>query len=258
MRSFNFVRILLVAATLLSYTSLPRAITVVRVNPTDLGPTSSSITFSEQPFGTLNPIYPSASFGEGIATNTDSSGIPRVSLIKSVGAGNITLLRTLYNSASQVVAAPGIYQKGVRIGSDGASIVSPVLENHTDAGLFQGPLAVVFGSDLSSVSFRVGYFDAIGTISVSLYDRAGKSLGSYTNTGLGFEFFGFNTSSGPNGIAAVTFSIVKPEPAGYGIDNIQFGSVGIVPEGTSLSYLALGLLCLTALVYGRQKQTIRR
>jgi len=111
---------------------------------------------------------------------------------------------------------------GPFITTDGANPTSPVLSGDP---LFQGSITAVFVTPFDparpalarSVSFDAGYFDSIGSTTVSWYDSNNVLLGSQTNTQTGIERFNI-----PNSIGVFSIQVTSNEPAGYAIDNLSF------------------------------------
>jgi len=108
------------------------------------------------------------------------------------------------------------------ITSDSANPTSPVLSGDPQ---FEGPITVTFvnpnnpaaAATTNNNGFDAGFFDIIGSTSVTYFDVNGNVISSETNTALGIEHF-----TPPNGIHSFTIQIVGSEPAGFAIDNLAF------------------------------------
>ncbi len=215
------------------------------------------ITFSEKSLGTTNPVYnpsdygglagaPVVSFG-GYFTG-QSMGAPADCPAGAALTGCVTGSPT--GSLSLAVASPS-----TSIVNDGANPTSPVLSG---SPTFNGPIAVLFSVDLAGVGLDGGFFNAIGGTAITAFDRSGNLLGSVANQALGIEFLGLVTSDGSASIAGLLFSLVGDEPAGFGIDNLRFGTAGqvivpgAVPEPGSLALV--GIAALGLLVASRRRQ----
>jgi len=171
------------------------------------------ITFSEVPLGTVNPVYPPALYGGpagGPTVTFDGFFVGQI-LVGNNAVGAPTSPLTLDPASPNTITA-----------NDGAPI--------TLAGtpLFQGPISILFSSDVSSVGLTSGFLDALGSIQFRVFDRNGNLLLSLTNTQTGFQFFGAASNTGPV-IAGAQVTAVGDEPAGFEIDDLRF-FVGTVCE----------------------------
>lgn len=113
------------------------------------------------------------------------------------------------------------------ITTDGSSPTSPILSG---SPRFNGPISVLFSKSVAGVALTGGFFDASKSTYIEAFDRYGHSLGEVTNTTTGIEFFGLATANGENLIAGISFYINDDEPAGFGIDNLTFGSAETIAE----------------------------
>lgn len=115
---------------------------------------------------------------------------------------------------------------------------------------FNGVISVLFSTPVAGVGLQGGYFNAIGATTIEAYDAAGNSLGSITNSQLGLEFYGLADSTGTNVISGISFYITGNEPAGFAINDVTFGSAGVIvpvgpipaPGALILAALGLGLV----------------
>jgi hypothetical protein len=219
------------AASVLGLASLGMASTanaaVIVATPSDFSTPAGLITFSEKPVGTVNPVYvgaagaPTVSFGAifvgqtvgvapfplGAATTGVVNGTPTGPLALS---GDTTIVNDSSNPAN-----------------------SPVLSG---TPTFNGPISILFSSNVSGVGLDGGIFDAIGGTAIKAFDRNGTLLGLLANSGNALvpEFLGLKTSDGTNQIAGLQFSLVGAEPFGFAIDNVQF-TVGVdAPSATAV------------------------
>lgn len=228
---------------------------VIRLGQGAFTPEATTITFSEQPQGTVNPVYAlttanlggvTVSFGGHFVGQAASVGFP-VSLSDTTPTGPLAL----------DPLAPATFIVG-----DGANPTSPVLSG---TPTFNGPIAVLFSTAVAAVGLDGGFFNAIGGTSIEAFAADGSSLGIVTNTQLGIEFFGLADSTGANVIKGISFYITGNEPAGFGIDNLTFGSVdeivdppvgGAVPEPGTLALLTLGGLGFVGRAVRRRKAAV--
>ena len=204
------------------------AVSIVRIDQTAFKPSAGKITFSEFPAGTFNPSYSPADYG-GLATGTSVtfdgfflgqglSGTPAVDC--PGGAPSGCVVGTPSSSLALAPASPNTF-----ITRDGANPTSPVLSG---TPTFNGPISILFSQDLAGVGLDGGYFDAPASTAIKAFARDGSFLGQVNNTGLGIEFLGLVTNDGSAAIAGLQFSLIGPEPAGFAIDNLQFGLPGEV------------------------------
>ena len=214
---------------------------VVRVGAGGFTPLASSITFSEagKPVGTVNPVYSIATASLGVVGVTFDGWFVGQA---GSGGGVVTLTdRTPTGPLTLDASSPNTFITG-----DGANPTSPVLSG---TPTFNGVISILFSTDVAAVGLDGGFFDAIGGTTIEAYAADGTVLGSVVNTGTGIEFFGLADAGGLNTIRGISFFITGPEPAGFAIDNLTFGSarevVGVAPLPSSA---LLGLSMLGGLV----------
>jgi hypothetical protein len=119
---------------------------------------------------------------------------------------------------------------------------SPVLSPNPP---YAGDFDIEFLTSTTYVEFLSGYWDAIGTAKIDVFDWTGN-LSTYTNIGLGQETFTFANA---NGVRRIVFDS-SLDPAGGDIDNLKFN----VPAPASLLLLSVGLLSLGAFRRGGKRQ----
>ena len=221
---------------------------VIRVTEAEFVAGSGLITFSEKPMGTVNPVYVAADYG-------GAAGSPTVSF------GGFLMGQALGTAAT---CPPGAAGTGCVVGSPTATLsldptspstfiaddsAFPTTPTLSGTPIYNGPVTLLFNIDVAGVGLEGGYFDAIGGTAITAYDRAGNVVGSVLNTQMEIEFLGLVTDDGTAQIAALQFSLVGDEPAGFNIDNVRFGQEGQVvvpgvPEPASTGLMASGLIAL--------------
>jgi len=125
------------------------------------------------------------------------------------------------------------------IDNDGAMPGSPILRPDGADYAYAGDFRMVFPTPVTKVSFQSGYWDAIGTGVIDLFDPSLTLIGSFTNTVTGPEDMSF---SGLGLIGAVYFDSGN-DVAGADIDNLDFTPV---PEPGTLLLVGVGLAGLAA------------
>lgn len=217
---------------------------VVKVGVGAFTPQAGLITFSEKPGGSVNPTYNPADYGGG-------AGAPVVSFDGYFTGQSMGVTCGGVNTGCVVGSPTGptltlaAASPDTSIVGDGANPTSPVLSG---SPTFNGPIAVLFDVDLAGVGLDGGFFNAIGGTAITAFGRDGRLLGSVANEALGIEFLGLVTDDGSAQIAGLLFSLVGPEPAGFAIDNLRFGTAGQVivpgrlPEPASLALVGIAAL----------------
>lgn len=234
-------------ASVLAFASFANA-AVVRVTEASFVAGSGLITFSEFPVNTANPVYTPAVYGGGPGSPTvtfdgflNGQALGTAATCPAGAALTGCVVGSPTGPVALDPASPDTF-----ITTDGAFPSSPTLSG---TPRFNGPITLLFSIDVAGVGLQGGFFDAIGGTAITAYNRAGALLGRVTNTGTGIEFLGLVTDTGSAQIAALQFSLVGPEPAGFNIDNVRFGAQGQVivpgvPEPGSIVLLASGLIGL--------------
>jgi hypothetical protein len=222
---------LITASTIFGVASLGTVSTVsaaiLKVDASAFNAQAGLITFSEKAFGTFDPIYTPSEYGGGAGSPTVSFGGTFTS--QTVGQPPIPSGATGTGVVGGIPADPlALLSTSPRtfITNDGS--VPTVLSG---TPRFNGPISILFNTDVAGVGLTGGFFDAIGGTAITAYSRDGNVLGSVLNTQTGFEFLGLVTTDGSSQIAGLQFSLVGAEPAGFAIDNVRFGTAGqvIVP-----------------------------
>lgn len=179
-------------------------------------PEASTVTFDSFELGAENPV---ATF------DLPDLGTVEVSFGTSfVGQSSAPLtdgVFTLSDSDPEGPLALDSDADPVFTAEDGSADTNPVLSG---TPTFNGPISVLFSEPVAAVGLTGGFFDAVESTSIEAFDTDGNSLGLVRNTQTGFEFFGLATDTEANDIAGISFYITDDEPAGFGIDNLTFGT----------------------------------
>jgi hypothetical protein len=226
---------LIVASTvfgLASISAVPIAgAAIIQIPQSSFNAQAGLITFSEKSLGSIDPVYtpsqyggvatsPTVSFGGAFTGQTvGQSPFPAGAATTGVVNGTPT------GSLSLDANSPNTF-----IAGDVSNPTSPVLSG---SPTFNGPISILFSSDVAGVGLDGGFFNAIGGTAITAFARNGINLGSVTNSALGIQFLGLVTSDGTNQIAGLQFSLVGAESGGFAIDNLRFGDAGqvTVPGG---------------------------
>ena len=194
---------------------------VIRIERNAFKPNAGLIKFDEIRRRTNNPIYRPKDYGAG------AGGV-------TVTFGGFFVGQRL---ASHAQCPPGASRTGCVAGkpksplaidkrapktftaNDGANPESPSLSG---SPLWNGPVSMVFDRDVAGVGLFGGYFDGKKTTAIQAFDRNGRLIGGVKNLGLGMEYMALVTEDGRERIAGLQFSLVGPEPAGFGIDGLSF------------------------------------
>jgi hypothetical protein len=209
------------------------------------------ITFSEPgfPVGTTNPVYAPAAYGGGSTSPTVTFG--GFFTGQSPGASNPSACPTGAAITGCVLGSPtgpltlDPASPTTFISGDGSQPTAPVLSGSPQ---FNGSIAIKFSTPQSGVGLIGGFFNAVCSTGITAFDAAGNNLGTVCNSTTGDEFLGLVTSDDTADISGLLFHLVGSEPAGFDIDNVEFG-VGAevtapgapVPEPVSLALLGTAL-----------------
>lgn len=194
---------------------------VVRIELDAFGSDAGTITFSELPVDTRNPVFYPASYGgpedgpmvgfggifEGQRLGTRAECPPGARLSGCVTGQPEAPLR---------LATSGPH---TQIATDNANPDSPSLSGMP---LFNGPVTIVFDKDVAGVGLAGGYFNDTNSTAIQAFDRNGQLIGGVRNIKIGMEYMALVTADGSNRIAGLQFSLVGAEQAGFGIDNVSF------------------------------------
>ena len=247
---------------LLAFVMPASATAVIQIDQTAFTAGAGLITFSEFPDGTNNPTYSPAQYGGGAGSptvtfggyfNGQSIGSPSTCPAGAAVTGCV-LGNPTGGSLSLDPNSPTTF-----IADDGAMPTTPILSG---SPLYNGPIAINFSTPQTGVGLIGGYFNSVASTAITVYDPSGNVIGSLANDQIGDEFLGLVTTDGSADIGGLLFHLVGDEPAGFDVDNIEFG-VGAqvvvpgqpvaVPEPATLSLLGLGTLAA-----GLARRKVRR
>lgn len=198
--------------------------TVLRLDEDSFRRGATSITFDE--VGTVNPTYTRSVTGIGNVT-VRSGGWFRGQNGGEFAdnPGVTTLIDHTPTVGHRLTLDPNADQ--TFIATDSASPTSPILSG---SPLFNGPISILFSTPVAGVALTGGYFDSARSTYIEAFDINGRSLGIVTNLSTGIEYFGLASANGENRIAGISFYITDSEPAGFGIDNLTFGTATTITE----------------------------
>lgn len=246
---------LILATTVFASFSITANAAVNRVTEAAFTPAAGLITFSEFAVNTNNPTYTPVNYGGAVGLPTVNFGgwfVGQSAGIAGSCPAGAAVSGCVLGSPTGVLAldpsSPSTF-----ITTDGSNPTSPVLSG---TPRFNGPISILFNTDVAGVGLAGGFFDNIGSTAITAYARDGSLLGSVLNEGTGIEFLGLTTSDGLASIAGLQFSLVGAEGAGFAIDNLRFGLAGqvipTVPEPETYGMMLAGL-SLVSFVARRKK-----
>lgn len=194
---------------------------VIRIDRNAFKPSAGLITFSEKRRGSRNPLYRPGDYGgepNGITVTfagffqgqrlANSAQCPRGANRSGCIAGLPSAPLTLMPNSPTTF-----------IENDGSNPRSPSLSG---SPRFNGAVSIMFSRDIAGVGLVGGYFNAVRSTAIRVFDRNGNQIGGVKNLATGMEYLALVTSDGSERIAGLQFSLVGPEPAGYAIDDLSF------------------------------------
>ena len=194
---------------------------VIRVDRAAFSANAGLITFSEVKLKTENPIYPAEKYG-GVSTGPVVSfggffegqrlgrknECPSGAVVTGCVVQRPTAPLRISNSAPNTFVA-----------RDSSNPDSPSLSG---TPRFNGVISIYFDRDLAGVGLIGGFFDSVNSTAITVYNRDGRQIGGVKNVDRGMEYLALVTDDGSNTIAGLQFSLVGPEAAGFGIDEVSF------------------------------------
>lgn len=177
----------------------------------------STISFDEYPIGTNNPV---------ITKNVDNIGEITSSFFSSFIGQTVTPLNDAYTITGKPVVGQNLSQDtsskyATQIANDGSNPTSPILSGLvSDSRLFNSPISVLFSKPVHAIAIDGGYFNAVNSTYIEVYDQYGNVIGSNINNKEGIESFGFSSGNVAR-ISGFSFYINANEPAGFAIDNLR-------------------------------------
>jgi hypothetical protein len=244
------------AAALIGGVGSAQAAGIINIPESAFQAGAGLITFSEFPSGTVNPVYTPADYGGGAGSPTVTFGgffegqalgtsatCPGGAALTGCVVGNPTGPLTIDPTSPETF-----------ITGDSAQPTAPILSG---SPTYNGPIAIEFSTPQTGVGLIGGYFDAPNSTAITAYDANGNVIGSVTNPTTGDVFLGLVTADHSATISGLLFHLVGPEPAGFDVDNIQFGVGGqvvtpSVPEPTTWAMLLIGFAGLGLAGYRRR------
>ena len=217
----------------MGFLSIPAQGATLRVGETNFTNNTGSITFSEFPKNTANPVYtpqnygglstgPTVSFGgffQGQSLGNDQTCPTGVALTACI-QGDPTGSLTLDANSPKTFIVPDLSARSFA-----------VLSGYPR---FNGAISILFSQNVAAVGMTAGYFDNVGSTALTAFGRDGSRLGSVSNTARGINFLGVVSGDGSNVIAGLQLSLISPEIGGFGIDNLRFVQINqiAVPSPT--------------------------
>jgi len=217
----------------MGFLSIPAQGAALRVGETNFTNNTGSITFSEFPQNTANPVYtpqnygglstgPTVSFGgffQGQSLGNDQTCPTGVALTACI-QGDPTGSLTLDANSPKTFIVPDLSARSFA-----------VLSGYPR---FNGAISILFSQNVAAVGMTAGYFDTVGSTALTAFGRDGSRLGSVSNTARGINFLGVVSGDGSNVIAGLQLSLISPEIGGFGIDNLRFVQINqiAVPSPT--------------------------
>lgn len=194
---------------------------VIRIDRNAFTPRAGLITFGEVARGTRNPVYPPARYG------ADAGGVT-VTFGGFFEGQRLAGAAQCPKGASKTGCVEGTPVGPLRFAQHAPKtltlkdVANPRSPSLSGSPRFNGPISMVFDRDVAGVGLFGGYFDRVRTTAIRAFSRDGRLIGGVKNIGKGMEYMALVTEDGSDSIAGLQFSLVGPEPAGFGIDDLSF------------------------------------
>jgi hypothetical protein len=234
----------------------PAHAAIIQIDQSAFVAGAGTITFSELPLGTQNPVYTPALYGGGAGSPTVTFGGFFTGQSLGNTCGGVASGCVVGNPTGPLSLAAN--SPATFIANDSAQLNPPILSG---TPLFNGPIAIHFSTPQTGVGLVGGFFDSIGSTAITAYDSNGNVIGSVTNNQTGDEFLGLVTADQSATISGLLFSLVGAENAGFDVDTIRFGvgaqvvvpPTGAVPEPSTWAMMILGFAGVGFMAYRRKQ-----
>ena len=130
---------------------------VIGATASDFSSPAGLITFSEKPVGTVNPIYLPSNYSGAVGAPTVSFGA--IFAGQTVNVAPFPAGAATTGVVNGTPTGPLALSGNTRIVTDTFNPTSPVLSG---TPTFNGPISILFSSNVSGVGLDGGFFDAVG------------------------------------------------------------------------------------------------
>lgn len=203
---------------------------VIRIDRKAFQPNAGLIQFSEVALQSRNPVYPPNIYGApGNGVTVTFAGFFEGQSIALPGQCPHGAVRQGCINGTPV--APLQLSRRAPLTMTVRDSANPRSPSLSGSPMFNGPITMLFDKDVAGVGMMGGFFDAYRGTAIQAFDRNGNLIGGVKNIAKGMEYLALVTEDGRDRIAGVQFSLVGPEPAGYGIDDLSFAFASQIDRG---------------------------